>query len=299
MTVLPRINCPQDEEFELWLELLSVKPSLLLLHSLGDSLESYLHQSGREIFVLGLSGGLDSSFLAALLHWRKVPFLGFCLPLPGTSLAEAKRALEIAQAYTCLPSGETFHPEHDFSMLYGHISQTFAAIFPGSTPLAEGNLKARLRMMFLYHCAQLHGGCVLGTDQLDELLTGFWTLHGDVGDVCPIQLIPKSTEYGLARLLCDLLDNPAPLQAAIEAVPTDGLGIGTSDWDQLQVSSYAELESLFQKYFALRARKYAQGLSSREQGLCNRLETVESIRRFLATRHKRTGAVLFDPRGVC
>ena len=44
--------------------------------------------------------------------------------------------------------------------------------------IATGNVK-----VFLYHVAHLHTGCVLGTDQLDELLTGFWTLHGDAGDV--------------------------------------------------------------------------------------------------------------------
>ena len=39
-----------------------------------------------------------------------------------------------------------------------------------------------------------------------------------MGDVSPIQLIPKSSEYDLARILCTRLADPAPLQAAIEAV---------------------------------------------------------------------------------
>ena len=299
MTALPRVNCPCDDEFELWLELLSVKASWSLLTALGDSLEQYLHQSGRAMYVLGLSGGIDSSFLAALLHSRSIPFLGFCLPLPGISEEESRRAVQVAKTYICLPSAIVHSPVQDFSALYTEISQNFAAIVPASSPVAEGNLKARLRMMFLYHCAQVYGGCVLGTDQLDELLTGFWTLHGDVGDVSPIQLFPKSTEYELARLLCAQLANPAPLQAAIEAVPSDGLGTGGSDWVQLHVESYAQLEDIFKEYFTLRVKDQTEGLSSLECERCIHLEGTEAVRRFLLTRHKRAGAVVFDPRGLC
>ena len=139
-------------------------------------------------------------------------------------------------------------------------------------------------------------GCVLGTDQLDELLTGFWTLHGDVGDVSPIQLIPKTTEYELARLLCLRLNDPAPLQAAIEAVPTDGLGISASDLEQLEVSSYAALEELFREYFGLCLRAQVHEPDPKERQRRTELERTGPVRRFLHSGHKRAGTVLADPR---
>ena len=299
MAALPRMDCPQDDDYALWLELLSLKASSALLDAIGDSLETYLRQSGLSMYVMGLSGGIDSSFLAAVLHWRRIPYLGFCLPIATNTPAEIERGTKVALAYANPPAGVRHDPVQDFSALYTEISRVFGEIHLASTPLAEGNIKARIRMLFLYHTAQIHGGCVLSTDQLDELLTGFWTLHGDVGDVSPIQLIPKSAEYDLARLLCAKLADPAPLQAAIEAVPTDGLGISASDLDQLQVDSYAEVERLFVDYFTLKARDRSQGLLPEDRAACERLEASGPVRRFLASGYKRKGPALFDPRGMC
>ena len=298
MADLTRMDCPRDDDFDLWLELLGLKPSESLLDALGDFLQEYLRASNLKTYVMGLSGGIDSSFLAALLHHRRIPYLGFCLPIATNSPEETRRGLDVARAYGNLPQGVSLAPLQDFTALYGRISDAFAEICPGSNPVAEGNLKARIRMLFLYHMAQIHGGCVLSTDQLDELLTGFWTLHGDVGDVSPIQLIPKSVEYDLARMLCTRLAEPAPLQAAIEAVPTDGLGISSSDLDQLGATSYAQVEDMFREYFLLRRKELTAPLSPEESLRRSDLERSGPVRRFLASGFKRGGAVLVDPRRV-
>ncbi len=296
MSVLARMECPREDDFDLWLELLGIQPSEALLDALGDFLGEYLRVSKLKLYVMGLSGGIDSSFLAALLHHRRIPYLGFCMPIATNAPGETSRGLDVARAYGSPPEGVRFDPLQDFTALYGQISSTFAGVCPGSNPVAEGNLKARTRMLFLYHMAQIHGGCVLSTDQLDELLTGFWTLHGDVGDVSPIQLIPKSVEYDLARMLCSRLADPAPLQAAIEAVPTDGLGISRSDLDQLGAESYAQVEDLFREYFLLRRKERDTPLSSEESRRRLVLEQSGPVRRFLLSGYKRGGAVLVDPR---
>lgn len=298
MADLTRMECPRDDDFDLWLELLGLKPSESLLDALGDFLQEYLRASKLKMYVMGLSGGIDSSFLAALLHHRRIPYLGFCLPIATNSPEETRRGLDVARAYGNPPQDVSFDPLQDFTALYGQISGAFAGICPCSNPVAEGNLKARIRMLFLYHMAQIHGGCVLSTDQLDELLTGFWTLHGDVGDVSPIQLIPKSVEYDLARMLCTRLADPAPLQAAIEAVPTDGLGISSSDLDQLEATSYAQVEDMFREYFLLRRKELTAPLSPEESRRRSDLERSGPVRRFLASGFKRGGAVLVDPRRV-
>lgn len=298
MAALPRMECPRDDDFALWLDLLAIEPSEQLLDALGDFLQEYLRSSGLKAYVMGLSGGIDSSFLAALLHHRRIPYLGFCLPIATNTPEETARGLSVAQAYGNPPKGASFAHLQDFTALYQRISSTFAGICPGSTPVAEGNLKARTRMLFLYHMAQIHGGCILSTDQLDELLTGFWTLHGDVGDVSPIQLVPKSVEYDLARMLCARLTDPAPLQAAIEAVPTDGLGISRSDLDQLGAESYAQVEDIFREYFQLRLKERDGELSADEALRRGELEQMGPVRRFLLSGFKRGGAVLVDPRRV-
>ena len=53
--------------------------------------------------------------------------------------------------------------------------------------IRKGNIKARIRMMYLYNVAQINKGLVLSTDNYTEYLLGFWTLHGDVGDFGMIQ----------------------------------------------------------------------------------------------------------------
>lgn len=298
MARLRRMDCPRDDDFALWLELLEIRASEGLLDALGDFLAGYLHASGLSTYVMGLSGGVDSSFLAALLYSRRIPYLGFSLPIATNSPQETERGLRVAKAYACPPRGVSIEVLQDFSHLYAQISAAFGAVCGRSSPVAEGNIKARMRMLFLYHMAQLHGGCVLSTDQLDELLTGFWTLHGDVGDVSPIQLIPKSVEYELARMLCARLDDPAPLRAAIEAVPTDGLGISSSDLDQLGAESYAQVEDWFREYFGLRQKMLHETLSVAEAARYSELEQTGPVSRFLRSAHKRSGAVLADPRSL-
>lgn len=296
--MLQRISCPSDDDYELWLELLQLGASPELLDGLGDFLADYLLSSGLKTYVIGLSGGIDSSFLAALLYSRKIPFLGFCLPIDSNTQDEIDRGTQIAHAYCCPPAGITYAQVHDFTDLYQRISTRFANVLANTSPLAEGNIKARIRMIFLYHVAQVHGGCVLSTDQLDELLTGFWTLHGDVGDVSPLQLIPKSVEYDLAHLLCDRLEDPKPLKAAIRAIPTDGLGISSSDLDQLGVDSYATVEDMFREFFSLRLRAQNSVLSEDDKRLMEHLEQQGPVQRFLKSGFKRAGAVLVDPRGA-
>jgi len=99
----------------------------------------------------------------------------------------------------------------------------------------KGNLKARMRMILLYDLAQLHRGMVLSTDNYTELLLGFWTLHGDVGDYGMIQRLWKSEVYGMAEYLTTtLLHNEAQaLQSCIDCQATDGLGITNTDLDQI------------------------------------------------------------------
>ena len=109
-----------------------------------------------------------------------------------------------------------------------------------------GNMKARIRMMVLYHIAHLHDGIVLSTDNYTEYLLGFWTLHGDVGDFGMIQSLFKTEVYELSAYLANNLtkEESDVLNECINAVPTDGLGITDSDLDQLGAKSYFEIDNL-------------------------------------------------------
>ena len=90
-------------------------------------------------------------------------------------------------------------------------------------------------MIALYNLAAANHGLVASTDNLSELAAGFWTLHGDVGDLSPIQAMTKSWEV---PMLAKMLDVP---ESVWRAKPTDGLGVDSGDEAQFGFS-YLELD---------------------------------------------------------
>ena len=139
--------------------------------------------------------------------------------------------------------------EHDltkqFDALVSIMDETISHDGLSDDKIRQGNIRARLRMITLYDLASKHGGLVASTDNYSELASGFWTLHGDVGDVSPIQALTKSWEV---PALAEHLGVPHEI---VEAVPTDGLGIANGDEDQFGFS-YLEFDiamfSLFNEF---------------------------------------------------
>jgi NAD+ synthetase len=218
--------------------------------NIQEELDNYLTRSNLKTLVLGVSGGIDSALCAALVKpvcdKKGVRLIGLSIPIIGNKKQEKKRAETI---------GANFCHEFDvikLSSLYETIKDTFRdnhkkyAENDKAKKIRLGNIKARLRMIFLYDVAQASKGMVLSTDNYTEYLLGFWTLHGDVGDYGPFQNLWKTEVYGLAQWMVNNIltngDQKKALQACIDAVPTDGLGITNSDLDQLECKTYAEVD---------------------------------------------------------
>jgi NAD+ synthetase len=249
----------------------------LLTLNIRSHINRYIFDNRLQSLVLGISGGIDSAVCAALLK----PVCEACgIPLIGRSITiETNKPDEIERS---LKVGEYFC--HDFDYL--DLTQTFLENkknlihFDDSmlSKLRQGNLKARMRMMILYDLAQLHRGIVITTDNFTEYLTGFWTLHGDVGDYAPIMPLWKTEVFALATHLlseCSEKQKEA-LQLCIDAVPVDGLGISSSDCEQLGVKDYFEADQLFTRYFA--------GDTT--------LETHPLIKRYQQSHYKRNNPVV-------
>ena len=154
-----------------------------------------------------------------------------------------------------------------------------------------GNIKARARMIALYDIANKHNGLVLSTDNLTELLLGFWTLHGDVGDLGFIQGLFKTEVYGLSNWILDNFDKCIgldknseqtykTLDECIKAVPTDGLGITESDYDQLECDSYSMIDYILIDY-----------LNNPE---ASKYKNHPVVKRYEATHFKRENPYNFD-----
>lgn len=151
--------------------------------------------NGRGV-VLGVSGGVDSAVVAALA----VEALGnekvFALMMPETGTtpaADTKDALELVKKLRIR------HATIDIAEASQKIIE---ATERSGNRLAEGNAKARIRMVFLYYFANLEGRIVLGSGDRSELLIGYFTKYGDGGaDILPIGGLYKSQVRGLAKRL--------------------------------------------------------------------------------------------------
>lgn len=214
-------------------------PTEAQLNALGDDLVArlvaYREQTGVSTVVLGMSGGVDSALTAALFKRAGWNVIGVTMPIDQNP-EETVRGVE-----ACVALGIE-HRHIDLSELYratllaevsldGDLSRV--EVVDTKTKIRRGNIRARLRMITLYNLASMEGGLVASTDNFSELGAGFWTLHGDVGDLSPIQSLLKSWEV---PYMSSIMGVP---ESTWRATPTDGLGISAGDEAQLG-GSYLE-----------------------------------------------------------
>ncbi|MEN8118935.1 MAG: NAD(+) synthase [Bacteroidota bacterium] len=216
-------------------------------------LKIYLSDNKLKSLVVGISGGIDSALTVAL---AKPVCDELDIPLIGRSITiETNKADEIERARTI---GENFVTDFkEVDLTDGFISLAGLITEEGDNDtgsvaykIRRGNIKARTRMVYLYDLAARYRGMVLSTDNYTELLLGFWTLHGDVGDYGMIQNLWKTEIYAMSRYIVAQLEDDAAkiaLQDCVDAVATDGLGITKSDLDQIQAKSYEEVDQILLK----------------------------------------------------
>lgn len=223
------------------------------LKNLRKHLEQYIEVNSIKTLVLGVSGGIDSALVASIARpvcdSLKIPLIGRSLPHATNKEDETKRADAIGK-YFCTDYAEfKIGPRVDAILADSEVtySKNEDEKF---NKIALGNIKARIRMIHLYDLAGRTKGMVMGTDNLTELLLGFWTLHGDVGDYGLIQNLWKTEVYDLSKWVALEYASSCydALMDCVRAVPTDGLGITNSDLDQLGASTYDEVDKILKTW---------------------------------------------------
>lgn len=217
--------------------------------------KDYIEANKLESLVIGVSGGLDSATVAAILQEKHtgVPLIGISIPM-SSSDAHKEQAQWVGDNYCSVfeefQGWEQSPNDYDDDHLIGIIDSTVA----GTDRLAvqagfnihnfphwvlQGNIKARLRMITLYDLARKTNGMVLSTDNLSEYLAGFWTINGDVGDWGIIQNIWKGFE------LPQIAKHVGVREDIITQKPSDGLSVTEDDTDEAQLGmTYQEFDTI-------------------------------------------------------
>jgi NAD+ synthase len=179
-------------------------------------LADYLAGSGASGYVLGISGGLDSTVagrLASIACTRTDrTFTAVRLPY-GTQAdeADAMAAIEFIEPTSTVVVD--IKPAVDAL----HGATTADDLAPEVADFVKGNIKARQRMVAQYAVAGRLGSLVVGTDHAAEAVMGFFTKYGDGAfDVGPLLGLTKSRVREIGREL----GAPGPL---VEKVPTADL----------------------------------------------------------------------------
>ncbi len=162
-------------------------------HTIGESLAGALAGGGPDGAVFGLSGGIDSSVVAALCA-RTIKDRTLALIMPDSGISpddETGDALGLA---------DSLGLEYKLIDIKPIVNEYAKYLEPDMR--ARGNLRARIRANILYYYANLGNRLVLGSSDRSEWLVGYFTKFGDGAyDMAPIISLYKLQVRGLARYL--------------------------------------------------------------------------------------------------
>jgi NAD+ synthase len=201
-------------------------------------MKDYAENAGSKGFVVGLSGGIDSSLIASLAVKAvgKENVVGISLP------CQTRQDMKDDAVILAENLGITFEQVY--------LDETYEALAQGLfidtnckdvQTLTFANMKARLRMTALYAVANQNNYLVAGTGNKSELMVGYFTKFGDGGvDMEPLGEYYKSEVYAMADLMPEIPEGPKT------KAPSADLYEGQTDEQELGMS-YDELDDMLRK----------------------------------------------------
>jgi len=235
---------------------------------IGEFLKTYIENAHAHGVVIGLSGGIDSAVTAVLCNNILGPEKTLCIFMPDetTPSSDDKHQAKLIEKFNLQSIEIEISP----------IIRRFNSVMIDELNKEQlANIKARTRMIILYHHAFIHKRLVCGASNKSEVLTGYYTKYGDGGaDIQPIADLYKTQVYQLAQHL----KIPKPL---LIKPPTAGLWQGQTDEQELGMS-YATLDQIL---YGLEL-KYTNTQIAKEVNLSE--DEVERIRQLrIRSQHKR------------
>ncbi|GAA0735339.1 NAD+ synthase [Dactylosporangium roseum] len=225
----PEIAARITDEAEIW-------------QALVLGLRDYVRKNGFRSVVLGLSGGIDSSVVAAIACDAIGPssVVGVSMPSGHSSEHSRDDAADLARR-----TGLDYRVEPIQPMVDGFLANM------SLSGIAVENLQARVRGVILMALSNQEGHLVLTTGNKSELAVGYSTLYGDsVGGFNPIKDVPKTLVWRLATWRNEEAERrgdvpPIPANSIVKP-PSAELRPGQLDTDSLP--DYAVLDTILAGY---------------------------------------------------
>jgi len=220
-------------------------PVAEVYEALVTGTRDYVRKNGFTDAAIGLSGGIDSSLVAAVAADALGPEHVHGVLMPSRyssdhSLSDAEKlAVELGIDHRTIA----------IEAAHAAFGDLLAPSFDGLDPdITEENLQSRIRGVLLMALSnKFPGWIVLTTGNKSEMAVGYSTLYGDTaGGFAVIKDVPKTLVYELCRYRNSLGDRPVIPPDVISKPPSAELRPDQRD-DQ-SLPAYEELDPILEAY---------------------------------------------------
>ena len=225
----------------------SVKPYPMceeVYHALVLGTRDYVKKTGFKSVVIGLSGGIDSSLVAAIAVSAigRNNVNGVFMPSQYSSDQSREDAAQLADSLgikmLTIPIHQPYHAYlNTLRQAFAHTKQD----------VTEENLQARTRGNILMALSNKFGWLVLTTGNKSEMSTGYATLYGDMaGGFAVIKDVPKTMVYEICKCINRLAGTTIIPKRVLTKAPTAELRPNQKDSDSLPI--YPLLDPILKAY---------------------------------------------------
>ncbi len=208
-----------------------VSPIEEIYYALVLGTRDYVTKNGFKKVLIGLSGGIDSSLVAAIAvdALGKENVIGVTMPSKFTSSETLADAEKLAKNL-----GIKLIKLEIWS-IYEEYLKVLSKVFDTSIhTVAHENIQARIRGNLLMALSNRFGYLVLTTGNKSETAVGYCTLYGDTaGGFAVIKDVPKTMVYELARFVNRIWAREIIPESVIKRPPTAELRPNQKDEDSL------------------------------------------------------------------
>jgi NAD+ synthase (glutamine-hydrolysing) len=225
-------------------EIESIREALVL------GIRDYAHKNGFQKAVLGLSGGIDSTLVAALAAEALGPENLLCVMMPSAFSSEGsiKDSEQLVKNLGCDGRNEPISDVFEVLLKQMELDKPTK----GGECLAAENMQSRIRGVILMAISNAEKRLLLSTGNKSELAVGYCTLYGDTnGGLAVLGDVLKTEVWQIARHINEQVCREIIPNAIIDKRPSAELA--PNQFDQDSLPPYELMDPVLKMYFEQKA----------------------------------------------